>query len=62
MINLIMDVTNCLFVFKFESCLFLTIELYAISKTLLYQCKDPQKPRILLFGPTLISAVNIGNH
>ena len=32
----------------------------AISKTLLYRCKDPEKLRILLLGPTGISAVNIG--
>ena len=32
----------------------------AISKTLLYHCKDPEKPRILLLGPTGISVVNIG--
>ena len=32
----------------------------AISKTLLYHCKDPEKPRILLLGPTEISVVNIG--
>ena len=32
----------------------------AISKTLLYYCKDPGNPRVLLLGPTGISAVNIG--
>ena len=32
----------------------------AISKTLLYHCKDPEKPRVLLLGPTGISTVNIG--
>ena len=32
----------------------------AISKTLLYHCKDAEKPRVLLRGPTGISAVNIG--
>ena len=32
----------------------------AISKTLLYHHKDPEKPRVLLLGPTGISAVNIG--
>ena len=32
----------------------------AISKTLLYHCKDPEKPRVLLLGPAGISAVNIG--
>ena len=32
----------------------------AILKTLLYHCKDPEKPRVLLLGPTGISAVNIG--
>ena len=32
----------------------------AISKTLLYHCKDPEKPRVLLLGRTGISAVNIG--
>ena len=31
-----------------------------ISKTLTYHCKDPEKPRVLLLGPTGISAVNIG--
>ena len=29
------------------------------SKTLLHHCKDPKKPRVLLLGPTGISAVNI---
>ena len=32
----------------------------AISKTLLYHCKDPEKPKALLLGPAGISAVNIG--
>ena len=32
----------------------------AISKTLLYHCKDPEKPSIFLIRPTGISAVNIG--
>ena len=32
----------------------------AISKTLLYHSKDPEKPRVLMLGPTGISAVNIG--
>ena len=32
----------------------------AISRTLLYHCKDPEKPRVLLLGPTGISALNIG--
>ena len=32
----------------------------AISKTWLYHCKDPEKPRVLLLGPTAISAVNMG--
>ena len=32
----------------------------AISKTLLYHRKDPEKSRVLLLGPTGISAVNIG--
>ena len=32
----------------------------AISKTSLYHCKDPEKHRIPLLGPTRISAVNIG--
>ena len=32
----------------------------AISKTLLYHCKDPEKSRVLLVGPTGISTVNIG--
>ena len=32
----------------------------AISKTLLYYCKDPEKPRVLLLGSTGISAVNMG--
>ena len=31
----------------------------AISKTLLYHCKDPEKPRVLLLGPTGISVVDI---
>ena len=31
-----------------------------MSKTLLYHCKDPEKPRVLLLGLTGISAVNIG--
>ena len=31
-----------------------------ISKTLLHQCKDLEKPRVLLLRPTGISAVNIG--
>ena len=31
-----------------------------MSKELLYQSKEPGKPRVLLFGPTGISAVNIG--
>ena len=31
----------------------------AISKTLLYYCRDPKKPRDLLLGPTRISAINI---
>ena len=30
----------------------------ATSKTLLYHCKDPEKPRVLLLDPTGISAVN----
>ena len=32
----------------------------AISKTLLYHSKDPEKPRVHMLGPTGISAVNIG--
>ena len=32
----------------------------SISKTLLYHCKDHEKPRVLLLEPTEISAVNIG--
>ena len=31
-----------------------------ISKALLYHCKAPEKPRVLLIGPTGISAINIG--
>ena len=31
----------------------------AISKTLLCHYKDPEKPRVILLGPTGISAVNI---
>ena len=31
-----------------------------ISKTLLYHCKDSEKPKIIFVGPTGISAVNIG--
>ena len=34
----------------------------AISKTLLYHCKYPEKPRVLLLGPIGISAVNIGGN
>ena len=30
-----------------------------ILKTLLYHCKDPEKPRVLLLGPTVFSEVNI---
>ena len=33
----------------------------AISKSLLYHCKDPQKPRVLLIRPAEISTVNIGD-
>ena len=32
----------------------------ATSRTLLYYCKDTEKPRVLLVGPTRLSAVNIG--
>ena len=32
----------------------------AILKTLLYHCKDPDKPRVLLLGPEKVAAVNIG--
>ena len=32
----------------------------AILKTLLYHCKDNEKPRVLLLGSTRISAVNVG--
>ena len=32
----------------------------AISKTLLFHCKDLEKPSVLLLDPTGISAVNIG--
>ena len=32
----------------------------AISKTLLYHCKDLEKPTVLLLIPTGISAANIG--
>ena len=32
----------------------------AISKTLLYHCKDPEKPRVFSLGPTEISEVNAG--
>ena len=31
-----------------------------LSKELLYDSKEPDKPRVLLLGPTCISAVNIG--
>ena len=31
----------------------------AISKTLFYHSKDPEKPRVLLLGPTEMSAVNV---
>ena len=34
--------------------------MHAVSKILLYVSKDPEKPRILLLGPTGISGVNIG--
>ena len=27
---------------------------------MLYQCEDPEKPRVLLLGPTEMSAANIG--
>ena len=33
---------------------------YDISKTSLYHSKDPEKPSVLILGPTGISAVNIG--
>ena len=32
----------------------------AISKSMLYQCKDPENPRVLLLVHTEISAVSIG--
>ena len=32
----------------------------AISKALLYHCKDPKKPRVFLLGPTRTSAISIG--
>ena len=32
---------------------------YAISKIFVYHCKDLEKPRVPLLGPTEISAVNI---
>ena len=32
----------------------------AASKLLLYHCKHPENPRVLLLGPTGITAVNIG--
>ena len=32
----------------------------AISKTMLYHCKDPKNRKFLLFGSTGMSAVNIG--
>ena len=32
----------------------------AVSKELLYHAKDPDKPCVLLLGPTGVSAVNIG--
>ena len=31
-----------------------------ISKTLLYHCQEPEKPRVFLLGPTGTSAENIG--
>ena len=31
-----------------------------ISKTLLYHCEDPDRPKVNLLEPTAISAVNIG--
>ena len=30
----------------------------AMSKTFLYHCKDPEKPRVILLESTVISAVN----
>ena len=38
---------------------FVTVIYNAISKALLYHCKDPDKPRVFLLGPTGISAVNM---
>ena len=32
----------------------------AITKTLFYHCKEPEKPRVLLLGPTKISTANKG--
>ena len=32
----------------------------AISKTFLYYCKDPERPRVLLSGPTSTWTVNKG--
>ena len=40
--------------------LFVKVIYKSRSKTLLYHCKDPGEPRVLLLGPTEISAVNIG--
>ena len=37
-----------------------TVIYNAILKTLLYHSKDPEEARVLMLGPTGISAVNIG--
>ena len=39
---------------------FLKVIYNATSKTLLYYCNDPEKPRYLLLGPTGLPAINIG--
>ena len=38
---------------------FLKVIFNAISETLVYNCKDPKKPTVLLRGPTGISTVNM---
>ena len=47
------------------TCFFQAVEghanlIWSKKYTTPYHCKDPEKPRVLLLGPTGISAVNIG--
>ena len=42
-------------------CNFVKIIYNTISKTVLYQCKNLKRPRVLLLGPTEISGVNTGS-